>query len=246
MWRNHFLPASLYDVPAIQAWLEDQAKRGKLLDYWCRFRSGEPTECQYRLEPAGKKEYKPSEEKEVAYEAAGWEFVCATSINTEGFFVWRSVRAEPQELYTEPETESIRYEWLWKRWWRCDGWLSMGFVLLPIRLSSILPVPVRALGWGAALCHPVVLWQLLLLALFVGGVVWRTCIDRWALKRLRISLYSGVPMPRRGKYGYLRWWHLALFLLLLLNLVMPLLVVGEYTALSEIAVINRWQELGWI
>ena len=122
----------------------------------------------------------------------------------------------------------------------------MGLTVLPIRLSSILPVPVRALGWGAALCQPVVFWQLLLLALFVGVVVWRTHIDRRALKRLRISLCSGVPMARRGKYGYLRWWHLALFLLLLLNLVIPLWVMGEYTALSEIAVINRWQELGWI
>ena len=246
MWRNHFLPASLYDVPAIQAWLEDQAKRGKLLDYWCGFRKGEPAECQYRLEPAGQKEYKPSEEKEAAYEAAGWEFVCATSVNTEGFFVWRSVRANPQELYTEPETEGIRYEWLWKRWWHYGGWLSVGLTVLPIRLSSILSVPVRALGWKATLCHPVVLWQLLLLVLFFGIVIWRTSLDRRALKHLRTSLCSGVPMPRRGKYGYLRWCHLALLLLLLLNIVMPLLVMGEYTTLGEIAVLNRWKEMGWM
>ena len=246
MWRNHFLPASLYDVPAIQAWLEDQAKRGKLLDYWCVFRKGEPTECQYRLEPVGEKEYKPSEEKEAAYEAAGWEFVCATSVNTEGFFVWRSVRPNPEELHTEPETEGICYEWLQKRWWGGDSWLWVALTVLPLRLSAILSEPVRALGWGAALCHPAVLGQLLLLALFLGMAVWRACIDRRALKRLRLSLSSGVPMPRRGKYGYLRWCHLALLLLLLLNIVMPLLLLDAYVELQEIAVLNRWEELGWI
>ena len=49
-------PISIYNVPAYQAWLEDQAAKGAFLyDFYCsffaRFESGEPRVVRYRLQP---------------------------------------------------------------------------------------------------------------------------------------------------------------------------------------------------
>nr|WP_326186045.1 DUF2812 domain-containing protein [uncultured Oscillibacter sp.] len=217
------LPASRYDVPALQAWFSDQAKKGWLLDYWCGwcvFRRGEPAELQFRLEPAADGEYKPSEEKLEAYLDAGWEYVCKTSATQEEFFVWRSARPDPAELYTEPESESIRYQWLWKRYWRAGLWCCAPLPALPGLINALLTMQRGGTGW-ASLC-----WMLAAILLLTALCAARIYVDQRALRRLRNALRTGVPMPCRGRYGYLYPLQLALVLAFLLNLLLPFVLIA--------------------
>lgn len=88
-WRD-VPPCSEYDIPAMEAWLSQQAACGRELTDWCRFRQAEPRDCQFALEPAERDQYKPAEEQREAYGEAGWEFVCSSSL----FLVWRSIRPD--------------------------------------------------------------------------------------------------------------------------------------------------------
>lgn len=212
------LPASRYDIPAMQAWFSDQAKKGWLLDYWCGwcvFRRGKPADIQFRLEPAADKEYKPSEEKLGAYLDAGWEFVCSTSVSSQELFVWRSARPDPAELYTEPESEGLRYQWLWRRYWRAGLWCCAPLTALPGLLDMFMIMRRAGTGWSG-LC-----WMLAAIFLLAALCVGRMYVDRRALRCLRDSLRTGVPMPRRGRYGYLYPLQLALVLAFLLNFTLP-------------------------
>lgn len=217
------LPASRYDVPAIQAWFSDQAKKGWLLDYWCGwcvFRRGEPADLQFRLEPVADGEVKPSEEKTEAYLDAGWEYVCRTSASPGEFFVWRSARPDPAELYTEPESEGIRYQWLWKRYWRVGSWYCAPAVMLPGQANVFLTLQRSGTGW------PRLGWMLAAILLLVALCTVRTCVDLRALRRLRDALRTGVPMPRRGRYGYLYPLQAALCLAVLLNVTVPFILTA--------------------
>ena len=51
LWRDR-PPCSEYDIPAMEAWLSQQAAEGRELTDWCRFRQAEPQDCQFALEPA--------------------------------------------------------------------------------------------------------------------------------------------------------------------------------------------------
>ena len=75
------LPVLSYDVPALQAWLEDRAAKGDYLSEYTVFPvfdRGEPRQVRYRLEPlARRKEREPDPRRREDYESLGWRFVCA-------------------------------------------------------------------------------------------------------------------------------------------------------------------------
>lgn len=188
------LPCSQYDIPAIEAWLEDQARRGRLLKSWCYFTDGDPRECRYCLEPAGRGEYKPPEDRRAAYADAGWELVCYTSGDT--FSVWRSTRPDAVPLRTDPAADSYAYEYLWKRY--------------RLRLAaSAAALVLLALLWAGSICHggmplrnllanPVQVWQLLAATCLLLGLLVTAAADTRMLRRLLTALKTGIPMPGRA------------------------------------------------
>lgn len=184
------------------------------------FRRGAAADLQFRLEPAADREYRPSEEKLAAYLDAGWEYVCKTSANSQELFAWRSARPDPEELYTEPESEGIRCQWLWKRYWRAGLWFCAPLTSLPGLLNMFLTMRQGGAGWPALRC------MLASILLLTALCTVRVYMDQRALRRLRDALRTGVLMPRRGGYGCLYPLQAALVLLVLLNGTIPFLLTA--------------------
>ncbi len=94
-----------YDIPAVQAWLEDQAAKGEFLSEYTIlpvFDRGEPKAVRYRLEPIIQKEKAPDQYRRELYEELGWQYVCTIR---KSFHIWRCDDPETPELFTEAETE---------------------------------------------------------------------------------------------------------------------------------------------
>ena len=99
-------PISLYDVAAQQAWLEDEAAKGRFLSAYrsgvfpsVSFTEGPPRAVRYRLEPLGRKEDGPDGERREVYAALGWDYVCTVK---GAFHIWRCGGPEAAELDTDP------------------------------------------------------------------------------------------------------------------------------------------------
>ena len=103
--RKH-LPASLYDTPAIETWLEDMARKGfrftgfSFGDSGAEFEKAPPEERRYCLEPLMKDEPGPDKETRELYARAGWEHAANTRWNE--MALWRSTRPDPRPIHTDP------------------------------------------------------------------------------------------------------------------------------------------------
>lgn len=195
-WKNRWRdtpPCDQYDIPAMEAWLAEQAGRGRELTDWLRFRDSIPCNCRFFLEPSMQGEYKPTEEKQEAYGEAGWEYVCST--DGELFLVWRSTCPDPAPLQTDPAADSYAYTGLWKRAKRRTVWRLLGLaavaaflVLLTAEDGYLLLTMVRSPG---------VAWSMLygLLAILAFGLL--ALWDLRTLRRLLDGLRTGFPMPER-------------------------------------------------
>ena len=106
------LPDSLYNVPAIDSWLEEMARKGWRCvnlpgEGLVKFEKAAPEECRYRLEPQLRD---GDPERKGLYGEMGWEFVSAT--RREEFYLWRSVRSDVRELHTDPVAQDIAFSWV--------------------------------------------------------------------------------------------------------------------------------------
>ena len=223
---RRYMPASIYDVSAVETWLSDLAKRGLLLDYmgetYGGFIRAEPRDCLYRLEPQALREYKPAGEKLEAYEAAGWEFVCASS--GDDFFIYRSTRDNLEELHTDPVVQGYGYEWLAKRFprkillWLILVAVGLGawLLLLWAGHTSFLQIFVEMDSFAINLTG--------LLVMVVWGL-WELLIDSLAFHRLLRTLRTGIPLTHTRKYGYRRWGRRAYLTIVVL------FFVGTFAAL---------------
>lgn len=217
-----YLPVSIYDTPEIARWLEEEAAAGRQLKgFWgesyARFQKTEPVSCRYYLEPQLRRPVVPDSETREAYAAAGWEYVCGTFWND--FYVWRSIRPDPEPLHTDPETEGLGYGFITralKRKWALLG-VMLAIPLLFVVGSSLyygkfLLIFVR--GNGPLLINW--LWVLFLLLY----LVWITAGDLLALRRVRRRLEAGVPLerasaPRRQRRRWSQWGYTGAALLVI-------------------------------
>lgn len=72
-----FLPLSIYDIPGIEHWLEEQANAGLFpvyLNSWATFEPIGIPGTRFRLEPWGKEGTSPTEEQMELMHEAGWEY----------------------------------------------------------------------------------------------------------------------------------------------------------------------------
>lgn len=102
------VPVSLYDIPGMERWLEEQAKEGLFpifLDAWATFvRTGTP-EMRFRIEAVGRKRSEPSSEQLQLYRQAGWEY--ALRIGNAYFLFYTADPNAPELIQRLPQPRSV-------------------------------------------------------------------------------------------------------------------------------------------
>ena len=186
-----------YDIPAVQAWLEDQAAKGEFLSEYTIlpvFVRGEPKAVRYRLEPMIQKEKAPDQHRRELYEELGWQYVCTIR---QSFHIWRCDDPETPELFTEAETEGGPYHFLLRMERR-------GFRIWAILLAYILALLAWTFCSGTSLLrevdHWTPWWSTLLGWAAVAAVVPAAVYTEWCLRRYIRALRIGVPQPYRRPY----------------------------------------------
>lgn len=192
-------PISLYDVAAVETWLEDLARRGYRPVGFTGARVAllpdEPRESRFRLQPLQRRKETLDPERVEAYRAVGWRLVGRLG----PFRVWRCDDPAAPELDTDPVVQGEGYRYLKRRMiLRTVGWglawLVMSAVLIlataMASLESILSNASR-LGFVA---------RPLISAFFmvtIGVEIWLDARNTWRLWR---TLAAGVPLERPKPY----------------------------------------------
>lgn len=199
--KTKFLPASIYDVAAVETWLSDQAAEGWLLEKSGRLGAvrlirGTPVDCQYRLEPVDGENLIQDPDLRDYYAESGWEFVCFSSGGD--LRVWRSTRPDPVELHGDPEVEAGAYRRLSRRLYRSCGFAALwvlGELYLLYPRPSALQGPLERQICEAPGAH----LPLMLLAL--GYLLVLSCASVRAVWRLRKGLKLGIPLDHTRRAG---------------------------------------------
>lgn len=195
------LPLSIYDIPGIEAWLEDQANHGLFpvfLDAWATFEPTGIPGTRFRLEPWGKEGTSPSEEQLELYHQAGWEYALTVG---RVYFLFYTTDPEAPDLYTDHQSRSMSLERLEKRvqryrWFRIAVWSILAALLawglfLPsefdVQHDPFAKLPVLLLH----LFNPI-----LLLFIIPGVFLWlQRARDRRILVKTCRALKQGLPPP---------------------------------------------------
>ena len=125
-------PCPVYDIEAMQTWLEDMSMEGYLLKgcsgarHQFEFYKIEPLRTRYRLTPVSNKmdewNLRPGEEFVSITEAFGWEHVCSNI----RFHIFRAYDEEAREIHTDPAIQAQAVRLLGKRILRTAlVWLSL-------------------------------------------------------------------------------------------------------------------------
>ena len=108
------LPISLYDIPGMENWLEEQANNGLFpvsIGSWATFTTDGVAGTRFRLEPYGKSGNEPTEEQLALYRNAGWEY--ALTIGS-AYFLFYTTDPAAIELYSDFESRGLSLERLEK------------------------------------------------------------------------------------------------------------------------------------
>ena len=196
------MPGYAYDVAAWQARLEDLAAGGWFYRpswtffFLASFERREPRAVRYRLEPAGRREKCPDQERRDTYRALGWEYVDTIG---RAMHLWRCDDPDVPELHTDPQTEARAYEWMSRRDRRgvlaCAGLLAFfaGLAALLVCCSGGGYFARQAASWNP-LWKEAGLWGFWLAIAAMAGWQIRS------MKRYIKTLGAGVPAPRRRPY----------------------------------------------
>lgn len=192
--KNHkrFLaPKDLWDVGTIEAWLEEKAAQGWILEKWGsypRFERMEPRPCRVRLDPQGQRIQVEQEEADALYRDMGWRRACPV---WDDYLVYYCFDPAAPDLYTDPASQAWAWEKLLKRTVRRNA------------LALLLLAVWTALQFDDLFSDNVVelflrgMWAVwLFVVLFVGGELWRLARQIRGIRRQRKQLEAGVPLAR--------------------------------------------------
>lgn len=131
------LPYYLYQIDAIESWLDDQAKKGLFLtDVRSRltmgFEKGEPRLVRYRIDVKQNPGTYGEKERVADYKELGWEYVCELAGDLD---IYRCDDPTVPELNTDEET---LHEVLDKKLKSRYMWRTVSLCLLPLWLILIL------------------------------------------------------------------------------------------------------------
>ena len=201
-------PCPWYEVESVQAWLEDMAGRGLVLEKdgfflgLASFRKTVPQKRKYRLEAVGKKQRALMEEwdgpGELELELAedfGWEYVA----RRDQFYIYTTEDEKATEMHTDPAVAAIALKRVVKqqRWNLVDSlfWTAL-YPLWMIRGGIISTMLAMGTVWSLAVMG-------LLLAKLVGNVVGMV-----HLHRLRSSLAAGQPPEKSRSWRSRGKWYI--------------------------------------
>jgi len=201
MIRIRILPTSCYNTPAIETWLEDQAKKGVHLNYFvwpyaAVMRKGEPSNETFRFDASDGKPA-PEEERLEACRAAGWEH--AATYGDDQLWLFQATRPDPAPIHTDPETQAIAFQRLQRKlrphlvFWIVA--IVLDVLLLVTSMKNFLDLPIME--------------QLRYLALTWFSIFWCGFYlgDALSLRKSLISLKAGIPLEHHVSYHqYRRWW----------------------------------------
>lgn len=190
--RRRFLaPRDLWDAGTIEAWLEEKAAQGWILEKWGsypRFERIEPRPCRVRLDPQSQRIQVEQEEADALYRDMGWRRACPLG---DGYLVYYCFDPAAPDLYTDPASQAWAWEKLLKRTVRRNA------------LALLLLAVWTALQFDDLFSDNVVelflrgMWAVwLFVVLFVGGELWRLARQIRGIRRQRKQLEAGVPLER--------------------------------------------------
>lgn len=194
-------PVSIYNVPAYQAWLEDQAAKGVFLydffsGFFARFEPGEPKAVRYRLQPLTRVEDGPSLEQRELYEESGWDYVADAGGE---FRIWRCDDPDAPELDTDPVVQGGAYTRICRRLRWSNAIIALLLVGIPGLCLYFLHQTDRArLMWYVQSEVPA--WRLIPLLMILLFSLWLLFYQNWAIRTLVRTLRAGLPVPHRAPW----------------------------------------------
>ena len=195
------IPVSLYDIPGLEAWLEEQANQGLFpthLGSWATFDHLGVPGTRFRLAARERREDTPSFEQWELCRQYGWNY----ALSFGGFFLFYAVDPDAIELYTDWESRGFSLKPLKKR--------MAAYQLTTMIFYGILAALVV---WGLFFCeskfdiqpdHFTVLPLILLNAatpvilcyLVEVFLLWRDWRRNYrALRKAHAALSQGLPPP---------------------------------------------------
>lgn len=232
------VPCPLYDIEALESWLQEMAERGLYLaqdGFWgdlVTFEQREPAApgtVRYRLDAAQKTRgafddpLQPEPEALAFAEAAGWEY-----LGDRGpFFVYRCREPDALELNTDPRVQAMSLRLLRKNlrntvlstvlYLGLSGWQLLGLPLLYfVELGPLFGL------WGV---------------LSMGWAVGINLLDLLRVRRLYRKLSRGTPLDHGKNWRRCRRGRRAAFCL---NLSMVVWLVLLLTGQTERLVSDRY------
>lgn len=240
-----FIPVSLYDIPGMEQWLEEQARGGLFpvhLDSWATFQPTAKREYRFRLDVIGKGKDadQPSEEQMELYRQAGWEYVLTIG---RAYYLFYTTDPSAPELFSDYQSRGLSLEPLKKA---LISYLRRKIIIYSLIAAAVIwalfffeskydvqpdrfvRLPFLLLN----LFNPILL-LFLLCAVFMVRIEFR---DYRTLRRTYAALMEGVsPPPSPGPSKWIVWENK-----LQVALIVPLVlfvVVGRFDSL------NPWKEI---
>lgn len=132
------LPTSLYDIPGLEQWLEEQADEGLFpnhLGAYVSFTKDGVPGTRYRLETWGKRGTEPTPEQLALYHSSGWEY--AFSIGRV-YFLFYTTDANAPEPYSDFVTRGQSLERLVRRIKRVRIMRLLASVIAIVTLLAVI------------------------------------------------------------------------------------------------------------
>ena len=188
--KRFLAPGDLWDTGTIEAWLEEKAAQGWILEKWggfARFERMDPRTCRVRLDPQGQRTQSQQEEAEALYAEMGWRPACPLG----SYQVYYCFDPAAPDLYTDPATQAWAWSKLLKRTARRS---ALAVVLWAAWTALQLDDP-----WSGQLVERLLMgmWAIWLFVLwFVGRELWQLARQLLGVRRQRNRLQAGVPLER--------------------------------------------------
>ena len=104
------IPVSLYDIPGLEGWLEEQARQGLFptsLGSWAVFEERDLPGARFRLDPFSNRAgegLEPTPEKLELYRAAGWEYAFRVG---RAYFLFYTTDPQAPELFSDYQSQGL-------------------------------------------------------------------------------------------------------------------------------------------
>lgn len=104
------IPVSLYDIPGLERWLEEQASQGLFpssLGSWAVFEERDVPGVRFRLDPFANRAgegLEPTPEKLELYRAAGWEYAFRVG---RAYFLFYTTDPQAPELFSDYQSQGL-------------------------------------------------------------------------------------------------------------------------------------------